>query len=74
MADPSTPRPSIGEFAASGLILAMAETDVQGVSTRKVTAIVEELCSLEGTSTQASREAAELDEKLDETGSQMTHL
>ena len=52
----------------------MAEMDVQGVSTRKVTAIVEELCSLEGTSTQASREAAELDEKLDETGSQMTHL
>jgi hypothetical protein len=47
------------------MILAMAEMYVQGVSTRKVTAIVEELCGLEATSTQVSRAAAELDEKLD---------
>ena len=61
-------------MAHQEVILAMAEMDVQGNSTRKVTAIVEELCGLEGTSTQASREAAELDEKLDETGRSMTHL
>lgn len=42
-----------------------AEMYVQGVSTRKVTVIVEELCGLEVTSTQVSRAAAELDEHLD---------
>jgi putative transposase len=47
------------------MILAMAEMYVQGVSTRKVTAIVDELCGLEVTSTQVSRAAAELDEQLD---------
>jgi len=47
------------------MILAMAEMDVQGGSTRKVRTIVEELCGLEVTSTQVSRAAAELDEKLD---------
>jgi len=36
------------------MILAMDEMDVQGVSTRKVTAIVEEPCGLEGTATQTS--------------------
>jgi len=44
---------------------AMAEMYVQGVSTRKVTAIVEESCGLEVTSTQVSHAAAELDEQLD---------
>jgi transposase-like protein len=33
------------------MILARAEMDVQGISTRKETAIVEELCGLEVTST-----------------------
>ncbi len=47
------------------MILAMAEMYVQGVSTRKVTAIVEGLCGLEVTSTQVSRAAAVLDEQLD---------
>ena len=37
----------------------------RGVSTRKVTAIVEKLCGLEVTSTQVSRAAAELDEELE---------
>ena len=46
------------------MILAMAEMYVQGVSTRKVTAILEELCGLEVTSTPVSRVAAELDEQL----------
>jgi transposase-like protein len=46
------------------MTLAVAEMYVQGVSTRKVTAIVEELCGLEITSTQVSRAAAELDEQF----------
>ena len=54
-----------GVRSERAMILAMAEMYVQGVSTRKVTAIVEELCGLEVTSTQVSRAAAELDEQLD---------
>jgi transposase-like protein len=46
------------------MTLAVAEMYVQGVSTRKVTAIVQELCGLDITSTQVSRAAAELDEQL----------
>jgi transposase-like protein len=38
---------------------------VQGVSTRRVKKIVEGLCGLEGSSTQVSRAAAELDETLE---------
>jgi putative transposase len=47
------------------MILTMAEMYVQGVSTRKVTGIVEELFGLEFTSTQVSRAAAERNEQLD---------
>jgi transposase-like protein len=47
------------------MILAVAEMYCRGVSTRKVTAIVEKLCGLEVTSTQVSRAAAELDEELE---------
>ena len=46
------------------MTLAVAEMYVQGVSTRKVTKIVEQLCGLQVTSTQVSRAAAELDEQL----------
>jgi len=46
------------------LKLALAEMYVQGVSTRKVAAITEELCGFEVTSTQVSRAAAELDEQI----------
>jgi transposase-like protein len=46
------------------LKLAVAEMYVQGVSTRKVTAVLEQLCGLEITSTQVSRAAAELDQQL----------
>jgi transposase-like protein len=46
------------------MTLAVAEMYVKGVSTRKVTAVVEKLCGLEVTSTQVSRAAAELDEQL----------
>ena len=46
------------------LKLALAEMYVQGVSTRKVAAITEQLCGFEVSSTQVSRAAAELDETL----------
>lgn len=47
------------------LKLAIAEMYIQGVSTRKVTSILQELCGLDVTSTQVSRAAAELDQELD---------
>jgi putative transposase len=48
------------------LKLAVAEMYVQGVSTRKVAAITEQLCGLEVTSSQVSRAAALLDDELEE--------
>jgi transposase-like protein len=53
-----------GERSERALKLAVAEMYVQGVSTRKVAAITEELCGLEVSSTQVSRAAALLDEEL----------
>jgi transposase-like protein len=47
------------------LKLALAEMYVQGVSTRKVAAITEQLCGFEVSSAQVSRAAAELDAVLD---------
>ena len=47
------------------LLLAIAEMYVQGVSTRRVKRIVEELCGMNVSSTQVSRAAAELDELLE---------
>jgi putative transposase len=46
------------------LKLALAEMYVQGVSTRRVAAITEELCGFEVSSTQVSQAAAALDEQL----------
>ena len=46
------------------LKLALAEMYVQGVSTRKVAAITEQLCGTEISSSQVSRATAELDEQL----------
>lgn len=46
------------------LTLALAEMYVQGVSTRKVAAITEQLCGVELDSMQVSRAAAHLDEQL----------
>lgn len=46
------------------LKLALAEMYVQGVSTRKVAAVTEELCGFSVSSAQVSRAAAELDEVL----------
>lgn len=48
------------------LLLAIAEMYVNGVSTRRVTKVVEELCGTEVSSTQVSRAAAELDEALEQ--------
>ena len=53
-----------GERSEKALKVALAQMYLQGVSTRKVTRIVEELCGLEVSSTQISRLAAELDEDL----------
>ena len=47
------------------LKLALAEMYVQGVSTRKVAAITEQLCGIEVSSTQVSQAAALLDEQLE---------
>ncbi len=47
------------------LLVSIAEMYVQGVSTRRVKKIVEELCGLELSSTQVSRAAAELDGLLE---------
>lgn len=46
------------------LLLSIAEMYVQGVSTRRVKKIVEELCGMDVSSNQVSRAAAELDELL----------
>jgi transposase-like protein len=54
-----------GLRAERALKLALAEMYVQGVSTRKVAAITEQLCGFEVTSTQVSRAAAELDAQID---------
>ncbi len=48
------------------LKLALAEMYVQGVSTRKVAAIVEQLCGLQVSSMQVSRATAELDPVLEQ--------
>ena len=47
------------------LKLALAEMYVQGVSTRKVAAITEQLCGFAVSSTQVSQAAAQLDEQLE---------
>jgi len=48
------------------LVATLAEMYVQGVSTRKVKAITEELCGIEVSSMQVSRATAQLDEVLQE--------
>jgi len=54
-----------GERSERALKLALAEMYVQGVSTRKVAAITQELCGHEVSSSQVSRAAEALDEELD---------
>lgn len=50
-----------GVRSERALKLALAEMYIQGVSTRKVAAITEQMCGFEVSSTQVSRAAAELD-------------
>lgn len=54
-----------GQRSEQALTLSMAEMYVQGVSTRKVTAILESLCGLEVSSSQVSNAAAKLDEQME---------
>jgi len=54
-----------GKRSERSLILAMAEMYVQGVSNRKVTKVLEEMCGLEVSSSQVSRAAKSLDEQLE---------
>jgi len=54
-----------GSMSERALKLAIAEMYVQGVSTRRVTDIVEQLCGLSVSSTQVSRLASDLDKDLD---------
>jgi putative transposase len=53
-----------GTRSERALALAVAEMYLQGVSTRKVTAVMEQLCGREVTSMQVSRAVAALDEEL----------
>jgi transposase-like protein len=53
-----------GTRSERALKLALAEMYVQGVSTRKVAAITEQLCGFEVSSTQVSRAAQEMDATL----------
>ena len=53
-----------GVRSERALTLAIAEMYVRGVSTRKVTAVMEQLCGLEVTSRQVSRAAEQLDQEL----------
>jgi transposase-like protein len=53
-----------GTRSERALVLAIAEMYVQGVSTRKVSAVMEQLCGTEVTSMQVSRAAQTLDEEL----------
>jgi len=54
-----------GMRSERALHLTMAEMYVQGVSTRKVQAVIERLCGTAVSSTQVSRAAAQLDEVLE---------
>jgi len=53
-----------GQRSERALKLALAEMYLQGVSTRKVTAVMEELCGFDVTSMQVSRAVKALDEEL----------
>jgi putative transposase len=53
-----------GQRSERALKLAIAEMYVQGVTTRKVTAVMEELCGLQVTSSQVSRAMQALDAEL----------
>jgi putative transposase len=55
-----------GMRSERALLLTMAEMYVQGVSTRKVKSVIEQMCGTSVSSTQVSRAAAMLDEVLED--------
>jgi putative transposase len=55
-----------GERSEQAFLLALAEMYVQGVSTRKIRQITEQLCGTQISSSQVSRLSARLDEQLEE--------
>jgi len=55
-----------GQRSERALILTLAEMYIQGVSTRKVSTIVEKLCGMQISASQVSRAVARLDETLDD--------
>lgn len=55
-----------GTRSERALVMAVAEMYLQGVSTRKVTAVMEELCGMQVTSSQVSRAMRAMDEELDQ--------
>jgi putative transposase len=68
-----------GQRSEVALKVAVAEMYLQGVSTRRVTKVMEELCGYEVTSTEVSRASAKLDEMLQawrqrEIDSEITHV
>ena len=54
-----------GQRSEKALTISIAEMYLQGVSTRRVTTVLQALCGLEVTSTQVSRAMAELDPMLE---------
>ena len=54
-----------GIRSEKALMLAMAEMYIQGVSTRKVTAVLEKMCGLDISSSQVSKATALLDDELE---------
>lgn len=54
-----------GERSERALKLSMAEMYIQGVTTRKVSSVLEKLCGLDFTSADVSRATATLDEELE---------
>ena len=55
-----------GQRSEKALTLAVAEMYLQGVSTRRVTAVLEKLCGTSISSTEVSRVAAQLDPMLEQ--------
>lgn len=55
-----------GQRSERALLLSIAEMYVQGVATRKVKHIVEELCGMKVSSTQVSRASKQLDDELNQ--------
>ena len=74
---PETYQPSMlesGSHVDKALKVAIAEMYLLGVSTRRVSEVMEQLCGLEVSLTQVSRLTAELDETFAQWGQPFQHL